>query len=103
MTFENLNIRAIIAALVIMSFVGLVTLWMLHPPTGDTAQVTMVNTLITMLGTAMLTIVNYLFGSSKGSTDKDETISRAVNGVSVPPATPLQNPPQPVVTADVRG
>lgn len=93
MLTKDLNIRAMIAVMVIVSFVGLVTLWMIRPPSGEASQLTMLNALIMVLGTALLTVINYLFGSSKGSSDKDETIAKAV---SVPPATPAQNPPPPI-------
>lgn len=82
--------QPILAILVAVAFISLVALWMLRPPTGDAASLALLNALIMVVGTAFLTIVNFYFSSSRGSSGKDDTILAMATGTGpggTPPAT----------------
>lgn len=70
---NNWNVQAALALGIALSFVALVTVWMLHPPQGDEAHLSLLNALVMVVGTAFLTVVNWYFGSSAGSKDKDQS------------------------------
>lgn len=56
-------------------------------PTDDK----MLDTMITILfSTCLVAIVNYLFGSSRGSAAKDETQNKIVERLTPPPAEPTK-------------
>jgi hypothetical protein len=83
------NAQAVLAVVVVVAFIALVAVWMVEPPQADDKIMTMVNALVMMVGTGFLTVVNYYFGSSAGSKDKDEVIARA----TLPPAEIPAPPP----------
>lgn len=56
------------------AFVAVVLLWMFLPPKGDPGSIAVLNTLVGTLGGAFVAIVGFFFGSSKSSSDKDDTI-----------------------------
>lgn len=68
--------QRIIALLVSLSFIGIVVMWMVFPPSGDPGSLAVLNTLAGSLATGFGMILNYFFGSSKGSSEKDQTISK---------------------------
>lgn len=67
---------------------------MTHPSAVDDKVLDMMLTI--MFGTALVGIVNYLFGSSRGSASKDEALVRLAD--QTPPA-----PPAPVASAPAAG
>jgi hypothetical protein len=89
--FGAFDTQPIIAIVIILAFIVLVLIWMLHTPSGDASQLALLNALIMVVGTAFMTIVNYYFSSSKGSTGKDSTIAALASGNGAPavPATPV--------------
>lgn len=68
--------QRIISLTVILSFIGVVLLWMFFPPKGDPGAIAVLNTLAGALMAGFGTILTFFFGSSKGSSDKDATISK---------------------------
>jgi hypothetical protein len=63
--------QVIVSAIATIGFVGILTLWALHPPT---AQGEMLNVLVGALATGYITVVNYWLGSSSGSRSKDKLL-----------------------------
>lgn len=72
----KIETQPVLAFLIILSFVGIVLIWLFHPPFGDAGAMAVLNTLLGTLGGAFIAIVGFYFGSSQGSKDKDETIGR---------------------------
>jgi len=72
----HISAQGILAVVVVGAFIILVGIWMWRPPSGDQATMALVNALVMVVGSGFMTVLNYYFGSSSGSKDKDETISR---------------------------
>lgn len=71
--------KGFIAIAVVGSFVVAVFIWMLFPPTKiDQAALTVVNMLLGALVAKFGTIVDFNFGSSQGSKDKDDAQNKVV-------------------------
>lgn len=85
-------LQAILAIIVVVAFIGVIGLWTFFPPQGaEPQQVTaMLNTLIGLLGGSAGAVIGFYFGSSKGSSTKDDTIA-ALSKEPAPP-TPPANP-----------
>lgn len=60
---------------------------MTHPSETNDKLLDMMLTIL--FGTALVGIINYLFGSSRGSSAKDETTTQLINRLA-PPAPPPQ-------------
>jgi FtsH-binding integral membrane protein len=97
---QKLDTATSLAFLVTGAFILVVFGWMFFPPkASDAGSLAVLNTLTGVLGTSFVSIMTFYFGSSKGSKDKDDTISQmavagAQNGNS---AAPASNPaPAPV-------
>jgi hypothetical protein len=56
---------------------------MTHP--SDVSDKMLETMLTIMFGTALVAVVNYLFGSSRGSADKDEALKQIAMAPSEPP------------------
>lgn len=69
---DKLSVQGSLAIGVGVSFVGLVLLWMLRPPEGDPASLSLLNALVMVVGTSFLTVVNWYFGSSSESKTKGD-------------------------------
>lgn len=91
---QKLDTATALAILVCISFVMVIFGWMFFPPrAADPASLAVLNTLTGVLGTAFVAVVQFFFGSSKGSKDKDDTISQmATNGT--PPVASVVAPAQ---------
>ena len=89
-----MNAQAILAVVVVTAFITLVAIWMVAPPRGDQATMALVNALVMVVGSGFMSVLNYYFGSSSGSRDKDETISRMA------PPPPLVTPRPSISTAE---
>jgi len=63
-----------LAYLITVGFFAILTLKMFHVVSSDIATQTVVNVMLGSLGTAWIAIVQYYFGSSKGSDDKTKII-----------------------------
>ncbi len=72
------NTQKLLACGLVMAFVGVILLWMLHPPSADAGTTAVLNTLVGTLGGMAGMVVTFYFGSSQGSKDKDDTISNVV-------------------------
>ena len=70
--------QRILAYALVGSFVGVVVLLIFHPLPADSASSSMINTLVGVLGTMASTVSGYYFGSSKGSTVKDNSRDRTL-------------------------
>lgn len=92
----RLDSAPVIALIVVCSFIGLVALWMLHPPAGDETTRSFLNGLIMVVGTAFLTIVNNYFSSTRSSQTKDDTI----RALSATPSTGNGSAPAAAVSAE---
>ncbi len=80
--FDRFTIQATVAFSVVASFILVILLWMFHPPTGAPETINVLTTLTGILGGAFTGIVGFFFGSSQGSKDKDDTISKIAAGAS---------------------
>lgn len=79
----SLTIQNTLSVIVTCAFIGLIYVWIFFPPKGDPAAYALLNILIGALGTQFVTVMQYHFGSSKGSEDKTDTIKQmAVNSVA---------------------
>ena len=67
--------QKLLAFCVVISFIVVVLIWMFHPPTGDAGSIAVLNTMVGTLAGLTGAIITFYFGSSKGSKDKDDTIS----------------------------
>ncbi len=76
----SMTINNALALLVTCAFIGLIYVWIFFPPKGDPAEYALLNILIGALGTQFVTIIQYHFGSSKGSEDKTDTIKQLATG-----------------------
>jgi hypothetical protein len=76
---ENWNdAQKLLAFTLTVSFIVVILLWMFHPPSGDAGTTAVLNTLVGTLGGMAGMVVTFYFGSSKGSSNKDDTISEMV-------------------------
>lgn len=77
-------------AIAIIGLVGLIVLLLLlHPITLDDKTTSVLTVVIGVLVSSLKDVYSYYFGSSKGSTAKDDTINRiAINQPMVPPTHP---------------
>lgn len=79
--------RASVAAAVIVMAATCLFYRMTHASTVDDKVLDMMLTIL--FGTAFVAIINFLFGSSRSSADKDETL----NKVALMPSAPVVEPP----------
>ncbi len=79
------DVQRILAFFLVGSFVAIIVILVFHPLANDNPSSSMVNTLVGVLGTMATGVATYYFGSSKGSTDKDNardsTLNKLVNKV----------------------
>lgn len=68
--------QKIIALILVSSLIVIIFAWMFFPPKGDPGSIAVLNTLVGGLLGAASMVVTYFFGSSKTSSQKDETIAR---------------------------
>jgi len=80
---DKFTVQGIVALFIAISFVALVTLWMVHPPSGDQAVISLLNALIMVVGSAFLQVTGYFFGSSSGSKAKDDTQTKLVEKLAL--------------------
>ena len=94
--------QKIIALVITVSFILIVILWLFFPPGGDPGAIAVLNTLVGTLGSGFGAIVMYFFGSSKGSTEKDNTIKEMAattgTGSGSPQTTVTTVPTEPSTT-----
>lgn len=77
------NTQQVIAFALVGSFIAVIFVWMLFPPRGvDQSVLTVVNMLIGALVAKFTTIVDFFFGSSQGSKDKDEAQNKIVESLT---------------------
>ena len=99
--FQKLDTSTALATAITTAFVLVIFGWMFFPPkAADAGSLAVLNTLTGVLGTAFVGVVQFYFGSSKGSKDKDDTISQmattaTTTATSIPVAAPVQTNPQP--------
>lgn len=88
----------IVVSLFAIFFIVLLTL-MYRPPTVNESIMTLLTALIGMLAQKMNTVIDFHFGSSRGSKDKDDAQNKMVDRVlSVPLVPPPAGPGAPVTT-----
>ena len=92
---DKITTQNILSLGVSLAFVLLVWIWMVHPPTGDKDTLALLNALVMVVGSAFLAVINYHFGSSSGSKDKDtankdllQQVTTALTNGTVPKAEP---------------
>lgn len=103
--------QKMLALSVVGAFIITITLWMFFPPKGDPGSIAVLNTLVGALGSGFGMVLTYFFGSSKSSSDKDQTIKNTLdttvakttgsNGAAVAPVsttTTTTATPEKVVT-----
>jgi len=97
----KLDTQPILAIIIVSAFIGITALYMLEPPSTTDAQNTTLQMLIAALGVLTTNVVNFYFGSSRGSADKDAKIAEIATSQlpPAPPSSPLGNgtPSKPVV------
>ncbi len=78
--------KGFIAIFIVGAFVTAVFVWMLFPPTKvDQAALTVINMLLGALVAKFGTVVDFNFGSSQGSKDKDDAQNKMVEKMVIPP------------------
>ncbi len=71
-----MSIQNSLSFIIVMAFIAALGAWMMHPPADvNQTAMTVINMLLGALVAKFTTIVDYHFGSSKGSASKDDTIS----------------------------
>jgi len=70
--------QKLLAFALVLSFVIIIVLLMFFPPKTDASSAPALYGLIGTLGGMAVTVSTYYFGSSKGSSNKDDTISGVV-------------------------
>jgi uncharacterized YccA/Bax inhibitor family protein len=87
--------QKLLAFVVVAAFIVVIFVWMLHPPSTDSAATAVLNTLVGTLGGFAGMVVTFYFGSSRTSATKDQTIAALTanpspggNGHSQPSPTP---------------
>lgn len=83
---KNFVLQCFLAFVIIVSFLAVVLIWIFHPPSGDPSAMAVLNTLVGSLAAAFGMVVSYFFGSSSGSSAKDDTINTMIGK-----AAPLTN------------
>ena len=74
---QKLDTATALALTVTGAFILVIFGWMFFPPkAADAGSLAVLNTLTGVLGTSFVSIMTFYFGSSKGSKDKDDTISQ---------------------------
>jgi hypothetical protein len=74
------NTQQIIAYALVLSFISVIFVWMLLPPKAvDQSVLTVVNMLLGALVAKFTTIVDFFFGSSQGSKDKDDAQNKIMS------------------------
>ena len=92
------NTQQLIAYALVASFIGVIFVWMLFPPKAiDQSVMTVVNMLLGALVAKFTTIVDFFFGSSQGSKDKDDAQNKMV--ASLTGTGPGSSPTSPGVVA----
>jgi hypothetical protein len=90
-----IDARSFLAIFVVVSVVAIIILWMLHPPTGSDAAMATLNTLVgALVGVGFAGVIQYFFGSSDTSKDKDATIA----AIAMQPGAQQALPPVSVTT-----
>ncbi len=75
--------QQIIAYALVFSFISVIYIWMVFPPkVVDQAALTVVNMLLGALVAKFTTIIDFFFGSSQGSKDKDDTQNKLINAMA---------------------
>lgn len=89
------NTQQVIAYTLVASFVLVIFVWMVWPPKAiDQSVMTVVNMLLGALVAKFTTVIDFFFGSSQGSKDKDDAQNKMIttlttgtgNGATVAPA-----------------
>jgi hypothetical protein len=87
---QKLDTATTLAITITAAFILVIFGWMFFPPkAADAGSLAVLNTLTGVLGTAFVGVVQFFFGSSKGSKDKDDTISLMATGNPPPNAVPV--------------
>jgi hypothetical protein len=74
------NSQQIIAFAVVGTFIGVILIWLFHPPQSlDQAALGIINMLIGVLVAKFTTVVDYTFGSSAESKNKGDSQSRTID------------------------
>lgn len=95
---SGFSIQNALSLIIVAAFIGALGYWMIHPPTEFSPVAgTVINVLLGALVAKFTSVVDFHFGSSKGSLAKDQTISDMAaagkpNGIPVPVAQPPQSP-----------
>ena len=84
----SVTIQNALSLIVTCAFIGLIYVWIFFPPKGDPSAYALLNILIGALGTQFVTVMQYHFGSSKGSEDKTDTIKQLATGTGDGSKTP---------------
>ena len=79
------EVRDLIGISVIIAMISMLLILLLRPVTVPDNQMT--NILIGGFMTATTAVIQFYFGSSKGSVNKDDTISQLAAGATVPSIT----------------
>jgi len=77
---KGIKVQATLSGLYTLGYFGTLYVFISGAAAVDAAMVGMVQTLIGALGAAQLQILNFWFGSSRGSKDKTEALVKAANG-----------------------
>jgi hypothetical protein len=67
--------QRLLAFIIVVAFIIVIVIWLFHAPTGDAGSNAVLNMLMGSLAAMAGGVVTFYFGSSKGSKDKDDTIS----------------------------
>lgn len=67
--------QRLLAFIIITAFIIVIIIWLFHAPTGDAGSIAVLNMLMGSLASLAGMVATFYFGSSKGSKDKDDTIS----------------------------
>lgn len=83
---SEFSIQGMLASSVTGGFILILLVWMFFPPAGDPGSLAVLNTLTGSFATAFGVVVSFYFGSTKGSNEKDRTISTMAATASAAPA-----------------
>lgn len=73
------NTQQVISYSLVFSFIAVIFVWMIFPPKSiDQSVMTVVNMLLGALVAKFTTIIDFFFGSSQGSKDKDDAQNKMV-------------------------
>ena len=67
--------QRLLAFIIVVAFIIVIIIWLFHAPVGDAGSNAVLNMLMGSLAAMAGGVVTFYFGSSKGSKDKDDTIS----------------------------